>query len=431
MFKVIAPLSAIISIRFFGLFIVLPVLSAYALDLEGANELNVGLTLGAYAFSQMLLQIPFGTLSDKIGRKITIFIGFLILLAGSVVCYFSTDIYSMIFGRLLQGAGAVGAVSMALLSDLVKEEYRSRAMAFMGMSVALSFAISMALGPILSGIYGIQSLFLITAVLSVVTIIILFTLVPTPAKITHEHEKVTILELLKNPDLAILNLTSLLQKSFMTLAFLVIPFALIGKMDFNKAELWKIYIPAMIIGIFAMGFGAVFGEKKKKSKMVLNIGIILFAISFLIMAFSPNLFIFITGVVIFFVGFNMHEPIMQSLATKYIKANQRGTALGIFNAFGNLGTFLGGALGALLYVQYGLSELAIIVFISCVFWLIALRFLTDPNTLKNIYLDKSGVDVQKLLALNGIIECYTTNEHTIIKYNSDLISEKQIRDSLC
>jgi len=188
MLRTVAPLSAIIALRFLGLFIVLPVLSVYALELPGANALLVGITLGGYALTQMLLQVPFGMLSDKIGRKVTIAIGLWILFIGSLVCAVATDIYVLMLGRFLQGAGAIGAVGTALLSDLVKEEMRSRAMAVMGGSIALSFALSMGLGPVLGGLYGVGVLFLLTAACSVLAIVVLFTKVPSPPRITHAYE---------------------------------------------------------------------------------------------------------------------------------------------------------------------------------------------------------------------------------------------------
>jgi MFS family permease len=126
MFRTVGPLSSIIALRFLGLFLVLPVLSVYALELEGATQFLVGITLGGYALTQMILQVPFGILSDRIGRKRTIAIGLGILVLGSIVCAVSNDIYTLMFGRFLQGAGAIGAVGSALLSDLVKEEMRSR-----------------------------------------------------------------------------------------------------------------------------------------------------------------------------------------------------------------------------------------------------------------------------------------------------------------
>ena len=152
MFKTIFPLSLIISLRFLGLFIVLPVLSIYALRLDGSSELLVGITIGGYAITQMVLQIPFGIMSDKIGRKITIFIGLVIFSIGSLVCGFSEHIYTLMLGRFLQGAGAIGAVGTAMISDMVKEEVRAKAMAIMGGCIAATFAISMMAGSLITAI---------------------------------------------------------------------------------------------------------------------------------------------------------------------------------------------------------------------------------------------------------------------------------------
>ena len=167
MFKTVLPLSAILSLRFFGLFLVLPVLSAYALNLEGATPFLIGVIVGGYALTQAIFQLPFGVMSDKIGRKPTLLVGLVIFLVGSIICAVSTDIYTLMFGRFLQGAGAIGAVIPAMISDLVHEEQRGHAMALMGGTIAISFAAAMALGPVIAAFFGFSSLFWIAGALSI------------------------------------------------------------------------------------------------------------------------------------------------------------------------------------------------------------------------------------------------------------------------
>ena len=433
MLKTIMPLNLIISLRFFGLFIVLPVLSVYALQFENANELLIGIAIGGYAATQMLLQVPFGMLSDKIGRKITITIGLIIFIIGSLICAFSTDIYMLIFGRLLQGAGAIGAVAVAMISDMIKEEIRAKAMAIMGGSIAMTFALSMVLGPLISGFWGIDKLFLITAVCAAIAIIVLLTKVENPPKITHDYksDKKDIIKLLQDKNLMKMNITNMLQKGMMTLAFLTIPIMMVREFDYAKTELWQVYMPAMIFGIFAMGFSAVMGEKKKKPKLVLIIGILMFGLSFAIMGFTNSATVFIVGVVVFFVGFNVHEPLLQSLASKYAKIHQKGAALGVFNSFGHFGTFTGALWGGHFLKWYGIEYIAMVVAITCILWVILIFTLENPIFTKNIYLDFGKFDDTKLQTLNsteGIVEWYKNEneKQLIIKYNSKNIAEEKV-----
>ena len=437
MLRTVAPLSAIIALRFLGLFIVLPVLSVYALELPGANALLVGITLGGYALTQMLLQVPFGMLSDKIGRKVTIAIGLWILFVGSLVCAVATDIYVLMLGRFLQGAGAIGAVGTALLSDLVKEEMRSRAMAVMGGSIALSFALSMGLGPVLGGLYGVGVLFLLTAACSVLAIVVLFTKVPNPPRITHAYEldESDMPKLMDNYALLKMNLTNFLQKGLMTLAFLTIPLMMVGQFGFEKSALWKVYLPALLLGILAMGASAVFGEKKQQSKAMLILGVALFGISYLIMGHAQTPWLFIAGVALFFVGFNIHEPLMQSLASKYARVHQKGTALGVFNSFGHLGTFLGGALGGWLYSHMGLAGIGWVVLVVCVGWVWLLLTLSNPHQTKNLYLPLASIALAnrpKLAQLEGVVEWYQneTEALLIVKYDAKVVDEARIVELL-
>ena len=434
MLKTIMPINLIISLRFLGLFIALPVLSVYALKLKSSNELLVGIAIGGYAATQMLLQVPFGMLSDKIGRKTTLAFGLVIFILGSLVCAYSNDIYTLIAGRLLQGAGAIGAVATAMISDMVKEEQRAKAMAMMGGSIALAFALSMILGPLIGGNFGVDKLFLLTALFATIAIVILYIKLPNPPKITHDYEnnKEEIIATLKDVNLLKMNITNMLQKGMMTLAFLIIPITMVKEFGYLKSELWHVYLPSMILGIFAMGFSAVIGEKKKKPKLVLIVGILLFALAYAIMGFSSSSLNFIIGVVIFFIGFNIHEPLLQSLASKYAKVHQRGTALGIFNSFGYFGTFVGALWGGHILKWYEIECISITIIVICILWAILIITLQNPIFSKNIYLNFGSFNNDNLKKLNqtqGIIEWYKNENEKllIIKYNSKEISEEKIK----
>ena len=435
MIKSVLPLSAIIALRFFGLFLVLPVISVYAMNLEGATPTLIGIVIGGYALTQMLFQIPFGVMSDKFGRKGTIIFGLLIFAIGSIICALSTDIYTLIFGRLLQGAGSIGAVVTAMISDLVKEQQRPKAMAVMGSSIAFAFAISMIAGPTIGAAFGVESLFYITLFLALASIFVLMKFVPNPPQITHTYkEKAKLGEILGNPNLIKMNITNFLQKGLMTFAFMIIPMTLIKNFDWQMAELWKVYLPAMIFGIIAMAPAAILAEKKGKFKEILIIGIILFAISYLVIGFSSSATVFVIGVVIFFIGFNMHEPIMQSLAAKFVKVLQRGLVVGIFTSAGYVGTFLGGLLGGAFYESASMNTLVIVIAVVCILWAILIITMPNPTKKKFIYLslDEYKLENSGKLETNSIEEWYINNTENIIaiKYDSDLISDIEVKNLL-
>lgn len=435
MIKSVLPLSAIIALRFFGLFLVLPVISVYAINLEGATSTLVGIVIGGYALTQMLFQIPFGVISDKLGRKGTIIMGLLLFAIGSIICAISTDIYSLIFGRLLQGAGSIGAVVTAMISDLVKEEQRPKAMAVMGSSIAFAFAISMIAGPTIGAFFGVQSLFYITLFLALASIFVLLKFVPNPPHITHTYsEKAKLGEILGNSNLIKMNITNFLQKALMTFAFMIIPMTLIKHFDWQMSELWKVYLPAMIFGIVAMGPAAVIAEKKGKFKEILIAGIILFAVSYLIIGFSSDATVFVIGVVIFFIGFNMHEPIMQSLASKFAKVHQRGLVLGIFTSAGYVGTFLGGLLGGAFYQSASMESLVVVIAVVCILWAILIVTMPNPAKKKFVYLDLNEYHLQNSSKLTNeaIEEWYINNTENIIaiKYDSDKISADEVKNLL-
>lgn len=431
MLKSVLPLSFIVGSRFFGIFIVLPVLSLYALNLNGANELLVGLLIGGYAVTQMIFQVPFGTLSDKIGRKKALTIGLLIFIAGSVICAVATDIYTMIFGRILQGVGAIGGVATAMISDYTREEQRGRAMAIMGGFIGLSFALSIVLSPIISQKYGLSSLFYISGALSVFCIVLLYAVVPAEPALTHHEDKVPFKKLVFERNFMLMNITNMMQKMLTSIAFLAIPIVLVKELGCVQDELWKVYAASTVFGFIAMGLGGFLGDGRGLGKRILLAGILLFIAAYVIFALSASVVFFVIGVVVFFVGFNLHEPILQSCATKFIKANQKGTALGVFNSFGYFGSFIGGLFGGHMLHFYDFFTLVCICVGACVLWFIALLSLKDPRAFKNLYFEPSErLNFGALEGAAGIFDRYESGGKLVVKFDSTLIDEAKIREIL-
>ncbi len=430
-------LSLIIGLRFLGLFIVMSVLSAYATNLPGATPTLIGLAVGGYALTQAALQVPFGILSDKIGRKKAILIGLLIFGAGSIIAGMADDIYTLLVGRFLQGAGAIGSVIIAMISDHVKEEERGHAMAIMGMVIALAFTAAMVFGPLVGSIAGVPSLFYLTAGMAALSIVLLFTIVPDPPKIIHSfsEEEAKVSSVFKDKDLKRMYITFLFHSSTMAIAFFLIPMVLKHNFHLPIGEFWKIYLPAVIFGIVAMGPAAVFGEKYNKGKEVFLSSIALIALAFILMGFSTKLWLFGVGVTFFFIGFNMFEPLLQSFVSKFAKAHQKGAALGVANTFAYVGMGIGATLAGKIFEVSSVSGVAIFVLIVSVFWAVWIYGMRNAGLRASIYLDQEHYDFSKLpelKATKGIADIYVnqTEGVMVVKYDKELLDEDEIRGKM-
>ena len=433
MFKKILPLNLILFLRFFGLFLVLPLISLYALEMEGSTPLLVGVVIGGYALTQAIFQVPFGSLSDKFGRKKLIIFGLILFLIGSIVSFLATDIYTLILGRLLQGAGAIGSVISATVSDVVQEEKRGKAMAIIGGSIAMSFALAMIFGSTIGAYYGVDFLFLVTSILAFISIFVALK-IPEVSKIEFKYRKGGEKHnLFKDKAILYLFFSSLFQKGVMTIVFMIIPIVLTTQGDWAKEELWQIYVPAMFIGLLAMGPAVIFGEKKNKPKIIFLLSSVLFlVVSVLISMNTPELTII--ALFIFFVAFNLIEPLIQSMVSKFVKVNEKGRALGFTNSFAYIGTFLGGT-GAGIFLNSGnIETLGYILIGLSLIWFVWTILIENPIPKGNLYIPHSKALENRLEKANlkEIDEWYInrTENLIIVKYDKSIYSEDKLNKIL-
>jgi MFS family permease len=375
-FRATASLAAVFSVRLLGLFMVYPVFAAYAGGLHGANPYLIGEALGIYGLTQGLLQIPFGLLSDKFGRKVMIVIGLVLFACGSAIAATSTSMAGLIFGRALQGAGAVGAVILALLADLTSEQSRTRAMAVVGITIGGSFLIALVSGPIIAGLIGVPGLFWLMGVLSVVGIVITIFIVPAPVhlEVHRDAEAVPgfVGSVLRNGALLRLDLGIFVLHAMLTAMFLVVPGMLRQTLNLAPHDDWLVYLPVLLVSVVIMGAAVAFGEKRHRAHAVFIGAIAALAVSNAVLFFGNGHAVLLIGaLVIFFAAFNILEASLPSLVSKAAPAEAKGTALGIYSSLQFLGIFAGGVVGGWASQRGGSGGVFVITIALALLWLVA------------------------------------------------------------
>lgn len=362
--------------RMLGLFMVLPVLMLYSDDYQHSTAFLMGLALGAYGFSQALLQIPFGIWSDRWGRKPVIAIGLVIFAIGSVVAAMAESVYGLILGRFLQGAGAIASALMAMVADLTAEENRTKAMAAIGASIGLSFSIALVLGPVVSNFGGPAGIFWLTAAFALVGLLILVWILPNPPRSVAATTNTGLLgAVLKNRDLLRLDWGILVLHFVLMANFVVLPGLLQGVLNLEGDRHWQVYLPLLVLAFAAMLPFMILAERKGKVKPVFLSAVALLGVMQLVLAlgFYQLAVPLLICLFFFFMAFNLLEANLPSLISKTVPGHMRGTANGIYSTSQFAGAFLGGSLGGAVLSWGGVLA----VFMLCgaaigIWWLLAL-----------------------------------------------------------
>jgi len=407
-------LALVFSFRMLGLFMILPIFSHYGQSLAGSTPLLIGLAIGAYGFSQAVLQVPFGFISDRIGRKPVILFGLLMFAIGSVVAALSDSIYGVLVGRFLQGGGAIASTVMALLSDLTREQHRTKAMAMVGMSIGLSFSIALVAGPLLGGWLGLSGIFWLTAFLACIGIVIVVWGVPTPTTQVAYREAVVssgaFTEVLRHGQLWRLNVGVFVLHLTMTAMFIVMPAMLLQHTELVVDEHWQVYLPILLVSFVVMVPFIIVGEKKRKLKPIFCSAVLLLALASLFLSrVAESAWWILIWLFFYFLSFNLLEATLPSLVSKWAPPAAKGAAMGVYSSSQFLGAAVGGGVGGWLLGAYGGASVFIVCGTLAVLWFLYAVTMKTPPYVTSLMVPLSQVEhdtasqlLDELLALRGV-----------------------------
>lgn len=369
-----ASLALIFALRMLGLFLVLPVFALEARKYPGGDDAAlVGIAMGVYGLTQGLLQIPFGMASDRFGRKPVMVVGLLVFALGSAVAAWAPTLEWLVAGRAVQGAGAISAAVTALLADQTRDIVRTKAMALVGASIGLMFALSLVLSPLLAAHIGLHGLFALTSALALGGVAVVIWWVPPAPRQQVDQARGGVLAVLRHPALLRLDFGVFVLHAVQLAMWVALP-AMLVQAGLARDQHWQVYLPAVLASFFVMGATLFPLEKKGYLRAVFLSAIGLISVVqvalWLLTQAGPSVWAMGLVLFVFFCGFNVLEASQPSLASKAAPASARGAALGVYNTLQSLGFFAGGALGGWLVKSAGAQALFVASGGAMVAWLL-------------------------------------------------------------
>ena len=349
-------LACVISLRLFGLFLIMPVFSLYAKAMPDATGFMIGLALGVYGIGQVLLQIPLGLLSDRIGRKPAITLGLLLFALGGLIAAMSHTLAGIAVGRAVQGMGAVAGAGIALAADLTAEENRGKAMGIIGVSIGLAFLLALILGPPLEAIAGLSGLFAATSILALASLLLLWLIVPTPARARAPAAAgaAAVLAMLRDGRMLVLNGSVFFLHALLTASFVGLPLLLANTLQLPVNRHWELYLPVMTVAAFVMGASMHHMREIAQSLRIVMVCVVAIGLALLGFALSgSHLVAFGVAAAVFFSAFNLLEAALPSLVSRLAPEHLRGAAMGAYSTSQFIGAFVGGALGGIALGRLG------------------------------------------------------------------------------
>jgi len=338
-----------------SIYVYVPILSTYCEGL-GTSYTMIGIILSSYGLVQLIIRIPIGMFSDRVGKKKPFMIfGLVSSLVSGMVFFFAKTPIAMLIGRTLAGlSAATWAVFMVNFGSYYPKEKQSKGMGVIGTTSFIGQVVATLAGGAIATIWGERLTFLVSALVGLAAIGLVFTVPEKTSETIHKPKLNDFISMLKNKDLIYFSMLGVLMQIAVFSGVLGFVPNMLRSLGSSNVILGVATAFSSLFSIVTSLLSGTFFENKVGFKLSIAVSFFIVALMLILTGMTSKISLILLYVLLTSAPRGLIQTMLNSLAIRGIEPRLRSAAASVFQSIYGLGMTVGPAITGLIADRYGI-----------------------------------------------------------------------------